>query len=303
MFYWQETKEPENAKQPEDETTGTSNLPDISDITEGDWSDLMPFIEKYLIPALAALLVLFVAYFVAKFLARVASTPIRRRVDETLGRFVGRLVFYSIMIFALLGVLGMFGVSVASFAAVLASVGFAIGLAFQGSLSNFAAGILLLVLRPFKVGDVVSAGGVTGKVDQLDLFSTTFDTPDNRRIIVPNGAISSGNIENVSYHPERRVDVAVGVDYSAALDATRNALTKAAESLEEYLLAGEGRGFQIVLGNLGDSAVEWTVRFWTKADNYWIVKEQLTAAVKTSLDIVGIGIPFPQMDVHLVKND
>jgi small conductance mechanosensitive channel len=255
----------------------------------------------YIIPAATALIVMIIAYFIAAFLARLCSQPVRRRVDETLGRFVGKLVFYLIMVCALLGVLQYFGIGIASFAAVLAAAGFAIGLAFQGTLSNFAAGVMLLVFRPFKVGDVINAAGITAKVDEIDLFTTVFSTPDNRKIIVPNSAIASGTIENITFHKERRVDVNVGVAYDASLDQTREVLAAAAEALRDQLLEGEGRGYQIALLDLGDSAVNWTVRFWTTADHYWPVKEQLTYQIKTKLDEAHIGIPFPQMDIHMIK--
>ena len=272
-------------------------------LMNGDFGAAMPLFEKYLFPALVALLILIVAYFVGKFLSRLASGPITRKVDETLGKFIGKLIFYAIMIFALLGVLGRYGISVAGFAAVLAAAGFAIGMAFQGTLGNFAAGIMLLVFRPFKVGDVINAAGITAKVDAIDLFTTTFDTPDNRRIIVPNGQIAGGTIENISFHTERRVDVSTGADYGASIDETRKALEKAAESLNDKMLQGEGRGYQIVLGGLGDSSVDWTVRFWCKADDFWGVKEDLTRAVKMQLDEAGIGIPYPTMDVNVTKSN
>lgn len=256
----------------------------------------------YGVPAITVLIVVIVAYFIASFLARISSAPVRKRVDETLGRFVAKLVFYLVMVSALLGVLQYFGIGIASFAAVLAAAGFAVGLAFQGTLSNFAAGIMLLVFRPFKVGDVINAAGITAKVNEIDLFTTTFDTPDNRRIVVPNSSIASGTIENVSHHNERRVDVSVGTDYTADLQKTRETLCAAAESLKEHLIEGDGRGYQVALGDLGDSAIGWTVRFWTSADDFWSVKESLTTAVKNQLDDAGIGIPFPQMDVHVHNN-
>ncbi|TWU33834.1 mechanosensitive ion channel family protein [Novipirellula artificiosorum] len=258
---------------------------------------------RYGIPAITVLVVLIVAFFVATFLARICSAPLKKGVDETLGKFVGKLVFYLVMVSALLGVLQYFGIGIASFAAVIAAAGFAIGLAFQGTLSNFSAGVMLLVFRPFKVGDVINAAGITAKVDEIDLFTTTFDTADNRRIIVPNSAIAGGIIENISHHQDRRVDIPVGVDYSADLKKTRNSLMAAAESQKEFLVEGEGRGYQIVLGELGDSSVGWTVRFWTSAGDYWTVKEYLTAAVKEHLDDANIGIPYPQMDVHLHQNE
>lgn len=254
---------------------------------------------RYGLPAVTIVVTLIAAYFLASFLARIAAAPLRKHVDETLGRFVGKLVFYLIMVGGVLGVLQYFGIGVASFAAVIAAAGFAIGLAFQGTLSNFAAGVMLLVFRPFKVGDVINAAGITASVYEIDLFTTTFDTPDNRRIIVPNSAIAGGTIENISHHAERRVDVAVGVDYSANLKQAREALIAAAESLPDLLVQGEGRGYQVVLGELGDSAVHWTVRVWVKAENYFAAKEQLTAAVKEQLDASNIRIPFPQMDIHI----
>lgn len=268
---------------------------------QGDISAIWPLVSNYVIPAASALLVILLGYLLASFLSSIASRPVAKRVDETLGRFIGKLIFYSVMIFTLLGVAGMFGISVASFAAVVAAAGFAVGLAFQGTLSNFASGVLMLVFRPFKVGDVINAAGITAKVNEIDLFTTTFDTFDNRRIIVPNSAIASGTIENLTFHDERRVDVNVGVEYPADLRATRAALSSAAESLREQLIDREDRGYQVYLLDLGDSAVNWVVRFWTKTEAFWGVREQLTAAVKTELDKAGIGIPFPQLDVHLTN--
>lgn len=257
---------------------------------------------RYGLPAIFVIVVLIASLFIASFVSRICSSPIRNRVDETLGRFVRKLVFYAIMVCAVLGVLQYFGLGIASFAAVIAAAGFAVGLAFQGTLSNFSAGIMLLVFRPFKVGDVVGAAGITARVYEIDLFTTTFDTFDNRRIIVPNSSITGTTIENITFHKQRRVDVQVGVEYAADLVKTRETLTAAVESLREFLIDGDGRGYQIMLGDLGDSAVGWTVRFWTNAGDFWTVKEKLTAAVKNHLDQAGIGIPFPQMDVYVHQN-
>jgi small conductance mechanosensitive channel len=273
----------------------------LDGLREGDFSRIWPLLDGYIWPAIQVLLFLFVGYLAAKFIARIVSTPIQRRVDMTLGRFVGKLIYYAIMISIVVAILGRFGFQVTSFAAILASAGFAIGMAFQGTLGNFSAGIMLLVFRPFKVGDVVNAAGVTAKVHEIDLFTTRFDTFDNRRIIVPNGEITSGTIENISFHPERRIDVSVGCDYTADLQHTRQVLTEAAESLQEFLVEGDGRGFQIALGDLGDSAVMWTVRFWAKASDFGTAKERLTEEIKNRLDAAGIGIPYPQMDVHLFR--
>lgn len=289
------------------EGVGDKASEDVSQALEGlkngDFEAAWPLIQNYLIPAAGVLLLLIVGYMIAKLVARIVSSPVRKRVDETLGRFVGKMVYYAIMISILIAVLGKFGFQVTSFAAILASAGFAIGMAFQGTLGNFAAGIMLLVFRPFKVGDVIDAAGSKGKVNEIDLFTTTLDTPDNRRLIVPNTAITSGTIENISHHEERRVDVSVGCDYTADLRQTREVLEQAAMSMNNMIVQGEGRGYQVVLGTLGDSCVNWTVRAWTKADNFFPLTEALTESVKNHLDAAGIGIPFPQMDVHVQQNN
>ncbi len=234
--------------------------------------------------------------------ARVTAT-VCKRVDQTLGKFAGKFTYYTLIAIASLTIMQVFGFQTTGLAAVMAAAGFAIGLAFQGTLSNFASGILLLVFRPFKVGDVVNAAGVLGKVDEIDLFTTTLDTPDNRRLIIPNGSIASGTIENITYHAHRRIDVSVGVAYAASLDETRTVLTECAESLSEYMIVGEGRGYQILLTALNTSSVDWTVRFWTAKENFFKVKEALTVEIKQQLDNTGIEIPFPQMQLHVSEKE
>lgn len=279
----------------------------LTRLTDGDVSGVMDYATTHLAPSLLyaafGLGVIFLGYLVASYVSRIISRPICRRVDETLGKFVGKMVFYVILLGVVGAVLSKLGAPLGGLAAMLAAAGFAIGLAFQGTLSNFASGVLMLVFRPFKVGDVIDAGGVTGKVNEIDLFTTTLDTPDNRRIIVPNSAISSGTIENISFHPHRRIEVVVGVDYTADIDQTRQALESAAAAHESRTIQGEGRGVAIILSGLGDSAVEWKVRMWVAAEDYWAALEALTGEVKRQLDAVNIGIPFPQLDVHLNRVD
>lgn len=256
---------------------------------------------KVIVPAGIALIMLIVTYFVAKLISRWVAAALCRRVDETLGRFAGKLTYYTILIVAGLSILQTLDVGITSIAAIMAATGFAIGLAFQGTLSNFASGVLLMVFRPFRVGDVINAAGVLGKVNEIDLFTTTMDTPDNRRLIVPNSSISGATIENVTYHSHRRVDVEIGVGYAAGLDDTRSVLTNCAESLAEFMVTGKDRGYQVLLSNLGASSVDWTIRFWTKTEDYFTVKETLTAAIKRQLDECGIEIPFPQMQLHVTE--
>ncbi len=290
----------------------TSEVPPIYDGAVESFSNFMngnisngatALLIKVVIPASITLLLLIVAYFVAKFVSRIVAVAVCKRVDQTLGKFAGKFTFYALLIIIGLTILQNAEVPVTGFAAVIAAAGFAIGLAFQGTLSNFASGILLLVFRPFKVGDIVNAAGVMGKVDEIDLFTTTLDTPDNRRLIVPNSSIAGSTIENVTYHKHRRVDVPVGVSYSASLDETRRVLTNCAEAMGAGVVAGEGRGYQIMLNNLGASSVDWTVRVWANSTDYFPMKEKLTAEIKRQLDANGLEIPFPQMQLHLKGND
>lgn len=290
-----------NTHDPQGIADATSAL--IAEVTNGEFSGLSGYATTHLAPAMLSavigLFIIFLGYLVAKYLMRVISHPVCCRVDETLGKFVGKMVFYLTM-FAVVGaVLSKLGAPLGGLAAMLAAAGFAIGLAFQGTLSNFAAGVLMLVFRPFKVGDMVTLGSVVGKVNEIDLFTTTLDTPDNRRIIVPNSSIASGTIENMTHHPHRRVEVCVGVEYAADLQTTRDALNLAIANLADRTVPGEGRGGAVVLAGLGDSAVQWKVRLWVPAKDFWPTTEMLIAEVKTQLDAAGLSIPFPQMDVHV----
>ena len=270
----------------------------------GDTDAINALLMQYCLPLVWAIVIIVVTFIVAKMVSgMVRKAANKSKLDATLSGFFGKIVFYAILIIGGMFALSKFGIEVTSFAAILAAAGFAVGMAMAGTLSNFAAGTMLLVFRPFKVGDVVSAAGVTAKVNEIELFTTTLDTPDNRRIIVPNSQIYGGTIENISFHSERRVDVNVGVEYSADMDKTREVLSKAADTLAAKRIDGEGRGHVVYLLDLGDSSVNWVVRFWCNAADFWAVKEELTRAVKVELDAAGIGIPFPQMDVHLDKSE
>ncbi len=235
----------------------------------------------------------------AGIIGRISGKAMQKaKVDLTLSRFASKSIRWAILLFALIGCLGYFGINVTSFAAIIGAAGLAIGLAFQGSLSNVAAGVMLLIFRPFRVDQVVSVAGNTGKVFEIELFTTTIDTPDNRRIIIPNSAVFGAVIENVTFHPKRRVEVAVGVEYSADIDRTREVLTEAAHRVPGILTEDKPA---IVLAELGASSVDWVVRVWCPTADFFAVKEALTREVKYALDNAGIGIPFPQMDVHLDK--
>ena len=265
-------------------------MPEVSE-------DTMALVTDYGLNALWALAVLFGGWIVAGWIGgAVRKACDKAKIDVTLGKFFAKAARWIILIMVVLACLGMFGVETTSFAAVLAAAGFAVGMALQGTLSNFAAGVMLLIFRPFKVGDVVCVAGHTGKVNEIELFTTTMDTPDNRRLILPNGAIFGASIENVTFHDKRRVDVAVGVDYSADIDKTRAVLTEAATGVTGRL---QDEDPMVILAELGASSVDWSVRVWSKTADFFAVKEALTEAIKKALDQAEIGIPFPQMDVHV----
>jgi small conductance mechanosensitive channel len=246
-----------------------------------------------------ALLLLLGLWMVAGWARRVSLRAFQRaEFDVTLSKFISSMLRWTILLLGILSIVGIFGVEPASFAAVLAGGGLAIGMAFSGTLGNFAAGIMLLTFRPFKIGDVVCVAGVTGKVDEINMFTTTMNTPDNRRLILPNGNVFGQTIENISFHDTRRVDVLVGADYSANLDRTREVLEAAARQVPGILSEPAP---QVVLVELGASSVDWQVRVWVNSGDFFPIKEATTRAVKNALDEAGIGIPFPQMDVHLDK--
>ena len=195
----------------------------------------------------------------------------------------------------MIGCLGVFGIQTTSFAAVLAAMGLAVGMALQGTLGNFAAGVMLLVFRPFKIGDAIKVAGHFGIVEELQLFTTNLKTPDNRRLVVPNGQVFGHVIENISYHDTRRVDVPVGVSYDVSIAETKKVLEKVVAKVDNVL---EDPAPQIFLSELGGSSVDWQLRLWTKSENYWDVYQQIIQVAKDELDAAKIGIPYPQMDVH-----
>lgn len=258
-----------------------------------DFSTFVPII----LDVIGAIILLIVTFVVASWAGRAARRSAgRSKLDPTLAQFFAGLARYSVLVLGGLAVLSIFGISVASFAAILAAVGFAVGLALQGTLSHFASGVMLLIFRPFRVGDVLSVADITGKVTDVGLFATLFDTLDNRRIIVPNGSIFGSTIENHTHHDTRRVDVNVGTDYDADLAATRSALEEVAASVEGGL---SDPAPQVYLSELGGSSVNWSVRLWSTTEDYFGVRERLTNRIKEVLDEREIGIPYPQMDVHL----
>ena len=236
------------------------------------------------------------AWIVAGYARRGVERSLNKtRLDLTLTRFFANITGWLVLLLAVLTALSLFGIQTTSFAAVIGAAGLAIGLGFQGTLSNFAAGVMLLTFRPFKIGDTVKVDGETGIIAEIDLFLTKMDTFDNRRIVLPNSKVFGNTIETLTYHPRRRADVPVGVSYEADLDATRAVLERAAASVPGRL---DDPAPQVVLDGFGDSAVNWIVRVWAPTPDFLAIKQATVRAVKQHLDAEGLVIPYPQVDVH-----
>jgi small conductance mechanosensitive channel len=250
--------------------------------------EMLELIASYAIRLIGVILILFAALVISGWVKRfIVKRLTKIEFDATLTKFLGSISRWAILLFTIIGCLGIFGIETTSFAAVIGGASLAVGLAFQGSLGNVAAGAMLLLFRPYTVGDKIEVGGKTGNVDAIDLFTTTLDTPDNRRIIVPNGQVFGSTIENFTFHDRRRVDVSIGVGYDASIDETRDVLAAAAAKVEN------GDEVAIALTGLGASSVDWAVRIWADTENYWQVMEDALRIIKLDLDEAGIDIPYP----------
>jgi len=259
--------------------------------------ELVDTIIGYATSVVGVLVFIIVVWIVAGWIGRLVRNSLESSpLDDTLTRFFPRLARWLVIIIGVVMALGIFGIQTASFAAVIGAAGLAIGLSFQGTLAHFAAGVMMLIFRPISVGDVVKLEGELGTIQEIDLVLTKMDTFDNRRVTIPNGEVFSSTIITLNAHEMRRVDVPVGADYGADIDATRAALERALPNIEGAL---EEPAPQIVLDGLGGSSVDWVVRAWAPTPDWLAVKQATIRAIKMALDEAGIGIPFPQMDVHL----
>lgn len=239
---------------------------------------IWPLAVTYGTRVVGVFILLVLSWIAAGSLSRLVRRAMNRsRLDASLAHFTSRLVYWFVLIMAMSASLGVFGIQTTSFAAVIGAAGLAIGLAFQGTISNFAAGVMLLALRPFKIGDYVEIGGQAGTVQKIDLFSTALDTPDNRRVIVPNRDVFGSTIENFGYNSWRRVQVEVGVDYAADIDRTREVLERAIAGVAGQLTDKEA---QVVLNGLGASSVDWAVRVFCATSDFLTVKQATIRAVK-----------------------
>ena len=278
----------------------------VKDLADpSNWGQMLEqgkdFLLQYGPSLLAAIAIFYIGKWASKWAKRlVARAMTRAEVDPMIVSFTSSMIYIGLMVFVVIAALGELGIQTTSFIAVLGAAGLAVGLALQGSLANFAAGFLLIIFRPFKVGDVIEAAGVTGKVDEIQIFTTTLRTPDNKTIIVPNGKLGNDNIINYSTQETRRVDITVGVGYDSDLKQVREVLQGIIAADERILEEPEPL---IVVGELADSSINFFVRVWVNSADYWNVFFDANEAIKTKLDEAGINIPYPTMDVNLRKAD
>jgi small conductance mechanosensitive channel len=255
---------------------------------------------EYGLKLIAAIVVFMIGKMVANWVKKLVARVMNKGgLDPIIVGFTSSIAYIAMMAFVIVAALGQLGIQTTSFIAILGAAGLAIGLALQGSLANFAAGFLMIIFRPFKVGDYIEGGGVSGTVQAIHIFTTTLTTPDNKTIIVPNANIGNNNITNYSTQATRRVDLTVGVAYDADLKEVRSIL--------EDIVSKDGRilkdpAHQIAVSELADNSVNFVFRLWVNSADYWDVFFDANETVKNRFDEAGIGIPFPQRDVHLYEH-
>ncbi|TVP88970.1 MAG: mechanosensitive ion channel family protein [Pseudomonadaceae bacterium] len=262
---------------------------------------VLPMVMQYGSQVLLAIITLLIGWWV---IGRISNGILvvmeKRNIDKSLHGFAGNLVGMGLKILLIISVAGMIGVETTSFIAVIGAAGLAIGFALQGSLANFAGGVLILFLRPFKVGEYIEAQGIGGTVDSIQIFHTVLKSPDNKTVVVPNGSLSNGNIINYSRQPTRRVDVNIGIDYGDDIKKAREILLRLAAADDRVLKDPEAA---VRLTGLGDSSVDLSLRMWTKTEDFWGVMWDITELAKETFDQEGITIPFPQRTVHMMAQE
>jgi len=262
-----------------------------------DPNAIVPLITAWGIKVLGAIVVLIIGRMIAGMIrGGIRKAMTKRGVDATLIPFVASLVYYLTMAVVVIAVLSLFGVQTASLVAILGAAGLAVGLALQGTLSNFAAGVMLLIFRPFKVGDFVEAGGATGPVVSLGIFSTVLRTGDNVMITIPNSQVWGGTISNYNGFDTRRIDLVMGIDYGDDIQLAMDTIRKIVTADERVL---KDPAPQIAVAELGASSVDLVVRPWFNGSDYWPLRFDLTRALKEGLEEAGCSFPYPQQDVHM----
>lgn len=258
-------------------------------------------VVDYGVQLIGAIVTLIIGLWVLKGINRAFATLLEKReIDPSLVPFLKGLVSISLRIFLIIAVLGMLGIEMTSFIAILGAAGLAVGMALSGTLSNFAGGVIILILKPFKLGDFIEAQGYSGTVNSIQIFYTVLKTPDNKTIIIPNGPISTGSLINYSTEPLRRVDWSVGIGYGDDIQKARKILLELLESDDRVK---KDPAIFIKVEALGDSSVNLATRVWVDAPDYWNVKMETLEKIYNEFNAKGINIPFPQMDVHVHKEN
>ena len=256
-------------------------------------------LAAYGVKILLAIVIFVIGRWVAKIFGNVTQRVMEKReVDETLRSFVGNLIYYTLLTFVVLAALSQLGIQTTSFIAIIGAAGLAVGLALQGSLANFAAGFLMILFRPFKVGDYIEGAGVAGTVESLQIFTTMLRTPDNKKVIIPNAGLTGGNIVNWSATGTRRVDMVFGIGYGDDIDKAKQIISETLAADDRVL---KDPAPQVALSELADSSVNFIARPWVKTGDYFGVLFDTTETVKKRFDAEGISIPFPQRDVHIYQ--
>jgi small conductance mechanosensitive channel len=257
-------------------------------------------VTLYGIKVIAAIAIFIIGRWVAIGFRSVTKGVLNKRnVDPTIVGFAGNLLYMALIAFVVIAALGQLGIQTTSFIAILGAAGLAIGLALQGSLANFASGFLMIIFKPFKVGDYVEAAGVAGTVEVIHIFTTTLKTPDNKTVIVPNANITGGNIVNWTLKGTRRVDMVFGIGYQDDIDKAKQIMADVLAKDDRIL---KDPPILIALSELGDSSVNFVVRPWVSIDDYWGVYFDAMENIKKAFDAAGISIPYPQRDVHLYEH-
>lgn len=269
----------------------------IEKATSGYYTDLlMNFITDYGMNIIGAILIFYIGKMIARSLSKLSEKVMTNyEVDEMLTSVIKNTVYYALLIVVIIAALGQLGIETTSFMAILGAAGLAIGLALKDTLSNIGAAVVILIFRPFKVGDYINAGGAEGTVESMNLFTTTISPVDNRTIIVPNSAITGGNIINFSNKPMRRVDHTVGIGYEDDIKKAKEVLYSVLNN-NQYAVSDPAP--LVAVSELADSSVNFTVRVWVNSADYWNAYFEVIEQVKLALDENGISIPYPQMDIH-----
>jgi len=258
-----------------------------------------PWIMEMMLNLAIAIAIFIVGKMLASKVAKfVENRMLKSNVDKAVAGFASSILYALMFAGIALMALGQLGIETTSFIAILGAAGLAVGLALQGSLSNFASGVLIILFRPFKAGDFIDAAGQAGTVDRIELFSTYMKTPDNRVIIIPNSAIANGAIVNFSKEKTRRIDLVIGISYDADIKLAKNIMQEIVDA-DERILKDPACGIAVV--ELADSSVNFNLRPWVNAADYWAVRADILEKIKYTFDEQGVGIPYPQMDVHIQK--